>query len=295
MKNWVDLHMHTVASPDGDISPVELIERCVAADLKIVSIADHNTVTSIAEGVDQAKKRDICLIPAIEIDCCFKDTNFHLLGYGIDYQSSKYRDIDQNYLDLEFEAAEYRIDLFRKMGLAMDREKMEKLAGKSFMNGEIMVEVALEDPRNDHIEFLDPYRPGGSRSDNPLPNAFWDLCVKGKPAYVAIDYPPLTDMVEVILEDGGVPILAHPKANMGLNADLLESLVDVGLKGVEVYSSYHDDEALRYYKAAAEKLGIIQTAGSDYHGRSKPGIHLGEMDCPEQGEMVYRLLSAIGC
>jgi len=66
-------------------------------------------------------------------------------------------------------------------------------------------------------------------------------------------------------------------------------LIDFGLEGIEVYSSYHRADTVSFYRQIAEKYHLLQTTGSDFHGKIKPSIHLGSICCPEP-ELIYASL-----
>ena len=52
-KSYIDLHMHSLYSDDGEFTPGQLVEMCHEAGVKIMAIADHNWVKAI----DEAKKK----------------------------------------------------------------------------------------------------------------------------------------------------------------------------------------------------------------------------------------------
>ncbi len=60
----------------------------------------------------------------------------------------------------------------------------------------------------------------------------------------------------------------------------------LGIDGVEAYSSYHSKEINDYFYNKAKELNILYTCGSDFHGKTKPAISLGENNCvyPQQIE-----------
>jgi len=88
----------------------------------------------------------------------------------------------------------------------------------------------------------------------------------------------LPDVLAVVDKTGGVPVLAHPGAPFQnvTETDLID-LKDLGLQGLEAYSSYHDKDQIEYYLDLAEKYDLIPTAGSDFHGSIKPGIPFGSI------------------
>ncbi len=90
----------------------------------------------------------------------------------------------------------------------------------------------------------------------------------------------LFEGIAKVREAGGTPVLAHPyRMTQGKDeqrmSDVLATLVDCGLQGIEVYYSEHTAEDRALYLKLAEQYGLLVTGGSDYHGTNKPGILLG--------------------
>ena len=80
--------------------------------------------------------------------------------------------------------------------------------------------------------------------------------------------------VHLILQSGGVPILAHPIL-YHMSDERLDKLVATlkqeGLAGIEaIYSTYNAAE-----ERLARTEGILISGGSDFHGAAKPGLSLG--------------------
>ena len=94
-------------------------------------------------------------------------------------------------------------------------------------------------------------------------------------------FPKLRDMVEMIHEQSGLAVLAHPGNNVKEDEELLKAVIDCGIDGMEVYSSYHSKKQEEYYREKAGEYHLLSTCGSDFHGKTKPSIHLGQCDCPE--------------
>jgi hypothetical protein len=51
--------------------------------------------------------------------------------------------------------------------------------------------------------------------------------------------------------------------------------MDAGLEGIEVFHSEHSPADCAEFARIADRLGLIPTGGSDFHGENKPGIRLG--------------------
>ena len=60
------------------------------------------------------------------------------------------------------------------------------------------------------------------------------------------------------------------------------------MKGIEVYSSYHTEETTRFYLKKALEMKLLLTSGSDFHGKTKPGILLGGTGSGEQEDRILQ-------
>lgn len=72
---------------------------------------------------------------------------------------------------------------------------------------------------------------------------------------------------------------------------LLDEITNLGIGGLEVFSSYHTPiESDFYYKKSFDKKLMI-TCGSDYHGKTKPSIRIGNHNCTiSDNDLLKRLL-----
>ena len=289
MEKWLDLHMHSYHSNDGEFSPAELMEKCFSAGLKVVALADHNTVRGVKEACETAHKLGIKFLSACEFDTTHEGKNFHLLGYGIRDEKSVFAEMEENIHGEELAASTKYMKLCHELGFKFDDSKVLAKAKNGVIVGEMIAEEVLTDLRNDGNKLLTEFRLGGKFSDNPLVNFFWEFMSQGKPAYVEMKFPKFADVVKIIKENGGAAVLAHPGANIGKNLEITKSLISTGIDGVEVYSNYHDSETKKFYAEIARENNLIPTVGSDFHGKAKPSIHFGRLEHPSPNETVSRL------
>ena len=109
--------------------------------------------------------------------------------------------------------------------------------------------------------------------------AFDNYLAKGKPAYVDKYRIDCARAIEIILEAGGIPILAHPFLLQIKNDEVLEDLIitlsKMGLKGIEVYYPEHSPERIAHYAVLANRHGLLMTGGTDFHGSITPEIKMG--------------------
>ncbi|MBI5653030.1 MAG: PHP domain-containing protein, partial [Chloroflexi bacterium] len=86
------------------------------------------------------------------------------------------------------------------------------------------------------------------------------------------------DAVALILEAGGVPVLAHPREV----THWVQPLVKAGLLGLEVFYGMYDDATIAELARLARQYDLIATGGSDFHGLNKMAhmSALGEVNVP---------------
>jgi len=83
-------------------------------------------------------------------------------------------------------------------------------------------------------------------------------------AYVPIQYIDVFDAIRVIREAGGIPVLAHP--GQFNNFEAVAGWAAAGLEGIEVKQPLHNEEYEMRARGLAERYGLVQTGGSDFHG-----------------------------
>ncbi|MCP5455444.1 MAG: PHP domain-containing protein [Thermotogae bacterium] len=278
MRSEIDLHMHSFYSDDGEFSPKELVEK--SRNMKIISVSDHNCVRANAEALAESKKSGLGYICAGEFDSVFSGINIHILGYGIDYEYNKFSEIEKNISADMVKNSEKRLEKTLNMGFDISVSELRKISDrtryKNVWTGEIFAEVILNKSKYKNSKILSPYRKGGNRSDNPYVSFYWDFYSQGKPGYVPVNYLPSEEIIKIIHESGGKAVLAHPGVNFKDKNDLFDKFTDSGIDGIEVFSSYHDTSETEYFYKTAKRKNLIITCGSDFHGKTKPAVFIGE-------------------
>ena len=293
MKNYIDLHMHTVFSDDGEFTPAELVQRCKAAGIKVMSITDHNSAKANAEAKIEAAKAGIKYITGIEIDCTYKDVNLHLLGYAIDETAPIFAEIEERVREQEVKASLKRLPLTRNLGFEIEESELNAIADinkRQIWTGEVFAEILLAKEEYLDNELLAPYREGGSRSDNPYVNFYWDFYAQGKPCYYPLVFPDLKEAIDIIHAHGGKAVLAHPGKNLQGQFELFDEMIPLGLDGVEAFCSYHSQDTAQYFLERALQNKLFFTCGSDYHGKIKPSVTLTGHGCFIDSDDVVKQL-----
>ncbi len=276
----IDLHTHSTAS-DGSFSPTELVNLAKEKGLVAMALTDHDTTSGLEEAGRAGQEFGVDIIPGVELSVLIKGGTFHLLGLGIHETP-------------ELCAA------FKKFIHGRDNRNryiLEKLAALGMPITEAELEAAVPGavPGRPHIARLmvDKGFVSGTQE------AFDLYLKKGAPAYQGRFRLPDKEAIELILGAGGIPVMAHPFSLKMEAEDLeayLQTLKGYGLRGIEAYYSKHTPEQQALYLSLAEKLGLLVTGGSDFHGASKPDISLGkglgEMEIPF--EVYVELKSVLG-
>lgn len=244
-----DLHMHTRCS-DGLLNPEELVEAAKAAGLNYIAITDHDTVNGICQlyeaGLYPAK--GIKIIPGIEFSAHHETQEIHILGYNIDIY-------DKNLTDRLNDVVEGRWDRFSNMVKRLQELEFDisetdvlEIAGDSTSISRSHIAQAL---------VKKGYFP-------TVKDCFDEVLEKGRPAYVSHFLLEPEEIIDLIKQSGGIPVLAHPK--LIKDDTLVEQLLKQGIEGVEAYYPKHSPEDTERYVAMANKYNLMITGGSDFHG-----------------------------
>lgn len=274
--NKVDLHIHSHYSPDGELTIYEILDLSKKRGIETIAITDHNSVKGIEEAIQYGEQLDIEVVPGIEIDCTYNSINLHLLGYYINWNNNGFNELEKNLHRQEMRAFPQMISNLKKIGIRVDGEEVLRKADGKAPSGELIAEVILDKEDSINNELLRPYLQGGERSDMPYLNFYRDFFSKGKVAHVPLHYLHLTDAIDLIKASNGIPVIAHPGDNLRNNLGLIDSIIKKGVMGIEVFSNYHTLEQIEYFQNKAQKNKLVITCGSDFHGKNKPRIQLGD-------------------
>jgi hypothetical protein len=250
----IDLHLHSIHS-DGKLAPAELVRRAKEAGVAALALTDHDSVRGVAEAREICRLEGITFVPGVELGVGVGEDEIHLLGYGID---AKGRTL-QHTLDL---LAGERLDRMEKMLGALERQ------GVSLTLDQVRAETGGGIVGRLHLAAA-LVRTGHA---GDLNEAFRRWIGSGRPAYVRRHLLNLREAIDLIREAGGIPVLAHPGVTR--RDELIEYLVRLGVRGLEVYYPKHDFADVSRYRKMCAKFDLIATGGSDFHGAGKdePGI-----------------------
>jgi predicted metal-dependent phosphoesterase TrpH len=99
-------------------------------------------------------------------------------------------------------------------------------------------------------------------------------------AYVENNPLSAEQVIPLIRAAGGLCSLAHPFQLRRARFEQLEAMIgelaEQGMEGLETLHGSHTDEQVHRLTRLADRLELIPTGGSDFHGAAKPWIKLGE-------------------
>jgi 3',5'-nucleoside bisphosphate phosphatase len=284
----VDLHVHSSISSDGDFPPSELLRMAKEKGLRAISISDHDTVGAYPEALEWGSRFGVELIPSVEMTTLFKGREFHLLLPFIHWQSRTLLRILNTVTEARMEEAKERVARLQALGfdISWDEVILQTRGGPPL--GVSIAQVLIDKGRKNRTPSLRQYYEGANLLFAPY-LFYRDYFLEEGPAFVPKRTVSLTDVLEAVSGNGAVPVLAHPGAYFErATKEDLAALEERGLAGLEVYSSYHEPDQVQFYRALAEELGLVATAGSDFHGRIKPQVVFGELK-----EGTYEMVDAL--
>lgn len=267
----IDLHMHTNKS-DGALTPKQIIEEAVKANLQAISITDHDTIDAYTdETIKYAKEQGIKLIVGVEISTKSDRCGIHVLGYNFDLNNEEFkqkldriRNARHDYLKAvakKLESLNYKINV----------EELDKI--KSVTKAHISKDIIENEANKSELLKQFGHIPNKGEFIETIMN---ENC----PAYVQKVTVTPKEAAEMIRKAGGKVVLAHPVAyanedNMTVEEvqQLINKMKPDGLEAYYIYTNRNNEyinEIDKWLKLAKDN-NLFSTIGSDFH--IKDGHH----------------------
>ena len=215
-----------------------------------ISITDHDSIQAYSEL--ETIERPIEVLTGVELTTQLGKESIHLLGYGFHPSSpvlhaacvERCQDRRDRFLEMR--------ENLRRFGLPLSDsiEVPDRALGRPELASELV-------------------RLGICRS---FQEAFQRYLKEDSPAYVPGKAFPLEQGIELLHSAGAFAILAHP---MLIDPKLVPIILKMPLDGIEAYYSRMRHQAPFWLNMAMDKK-LLVTGGSDFHGRAKPDIQLGQ-------------------
>lgn len=267
----IDLHMHTNKS-DGALTPKQIIDEAVKANLQAISITDHDTIDAYTdETIKYAKEQGIKLIVGVEISTKSDRCGIHVLGYNFDLNNEEFkqnldriRNARHDYLKAvakKIEALNYKINV----------EELDKI--KSVTKAHISKDIIENEENREELLKQFGHIPNKGEFIETIMN---ENC----PAYVQKVTVTPEAAAEMIRKAGGKVVLAHPVAyanedNMTVEEvqQLINKMKPDGIEAYYIYTNRNNEyinEIDKWLKLAKDN-NLFATIGSDFH--IKDGHH----------------------
>lgn len=271
-----DLHTHSNHS-DGSSTPAELVAEAKEKNL-IIALTDHNTVTGLSEFLSEAKRLGVTAVGGTELSTVHEFTEYHLLGLFIDDEF--YKDIDalcKEYHYLKERSNILLVERLREAGYIIDYSVIKQNNVKGNVN---RAHIALELKNQGYV--------------SSISEAFDKLLGENCDFYIPPKRLEIIDAIRFLRGIRAMPILAHPLKDTSPEElrNILPELIEAGLVGIETMHSSYSDEKIAISKEIAKEFNLLESGGSDFHGKFKPTISLGvgegNLDIPDT--VYYNLL-----
>jgi len=252
----IDLHCHSTAS-DGTLTPAELMAAGAQAGLDVMAITDHDT-TGGWRAAAAARPEGLRLVRGAELSCRWHGVQpsiaLHMLAYLFDPDEPRLvAELAQIRQDRE-RRAERIVDLLRADGVDISWPEVYAYAQGGSV-GRPHIAAAL-------------IRAGLVSSTDEAFASRW----LGSRYFVPKADLDVFDAVQAVRAAGGVTVFAHPRATIRgrvVPDRLIVELAAAGLGGLEADHEDHTPAERRYVRALADRLGLITTGSSDFHGTHK--------------------------
>lgn len=257
-----DLHTHSNVS-DGTTTPADIAAEVKRVGLSGFALTDHDTTDGWDEARTAAGRHSLEFLPGIELTTSYGPKSVHLLVYGPEEHH---------------EPLQEQLDWLRNSRLHRATEMIKRL-GRDFR---LDWDALLEDLRTGKVQsagrphLADVLVAAGYFRDRS--HAFETALSTSSPYYLPASYFDTIDAIRLVRDGGGFPVLAHPAAfrmREPISKEMLGTFAGEGLGGVEIHHPENRDDWIQPIQAEAQRLGLVLTGASDFHGEGKPN-RLGE-------------------
>lgn len=241
-----DLHLHSIYS-DGIVTFNDIINSATNIQLSGISITDHDNINGLKENT-KLNNSNLVFIPGVEFSVTINKKEVHILGYYIDCYNNKINNIINLAKKYRIERTKLIIDKLKDIGIVITHDELEKYVKKDIIS-------------RSHIANL-LTKKGIVSSEK---EAFEKYLGPNGLVYIEKNSISSKMIIDSIKNAGGVSILAHP-GNIKDDSIVLQ-LIEEGIDGLEIINSKHNLQQIENYYNLSSKYKLIQTCGSDCHGK----------------------------
>jgi len=278
----IDLHTHSTVS-DGTVPPAELIRAAADARLDAVALTDHDSVAGWEVAAAEAGRAGIEFVPGVELSCRWYGVepaiSLHLLAYFVDPADPDLTAEMARVRASRERRAERIVELMRADGVDVTYDEVLGYAGNGTVGRPHLAQALIK--RGLAATVSEAFAPSmlGQR---------WRVPKEDTDVFLAL---------RLVRGAGGVSVFAHPRATKRgrvVPDELIEEMAAAGLDGLEAEHEDHSPEQRREVRALADRLGLLVTGSSDFHGSNKT-VRLGaNLTDPEVLDEIRRIAKRRG-
>lgn len=264
----VDFHTHSTFS-DGVKTPTELAGQAAAAGIAAIALTDHDTTDGTAEFLKACSEhRGLTGVAGVEFSAESDRGSLHMLGLGVDASNPALCEMLTRIRDSRDERNRRILSALNSLGYSLTWEEVEETAGGDVMGRPHFAQAMI--------------RRGWAES---ISEVFERFLSRGAPAYVSRFHPSPEEVIALVKGAGGVVSVAHP-VSWSMDEEFLrekfKTFAALGLDAIECYHPRVGNKARAMLLRLAGELGLLVSAGSDYHGIESDD-RLGAPDKPPEG------------
>ncbi len=247
-----DLHIHSNYST-GNQSLEEIIAEALSKDIQLISITDDDSMEAYNELPDLASKMGISYIKGLQVSANKKGQLFRLMAYGC---ISEHEELD-NLLAGNREVW----DGYGEKLITYMSEYYHQLSVDGYRRHK-------KDPRYGGFKYNSYLNSEGmDGSDSGVKPFFMEHMDDLKKMFLEMPFSPVEDVIEIIHDAGGRAIVPGGYLrDVNTFAADIDSLKNLGIDGLEIFSASYDKKMSNAAKEFALKHKLLMTGGGDGHG-----------------------------
>jgi predicted metal-dependent phosphoesterase TrpH len=245
-----DLHCHTKLS-DGSVGIEDIIVIAQKSGISTIAITDHDCIAGTVRGQVIGKRYGVTVIPGVEISAFDYDAGkkVHILSYLADAPD-------------RLEGICKRTSVARKRA---GQIMMLKVAARFPISSEFIISHASGSTNLFKQHIMHALMDAGYT--NKIFGDLYDTLFSPSSEtniLAPTKYPTVEEVITEIHSAGGIAVLAHP--GKFDNFDEIESYIELGLDGIEVWCPANSEAEIEQLTALCKKNKLLMTGGSDFHG-----------------------------
>lgn len=278
----IDLHIHSKNS-DGADTVETLIPMIKSEGVDVFALTDHDRTYGWDMAARLANEHGLSFVPGVEITTegrisdnqgNIKSFGIHLLAYLPDPNNKELATLLKQLRKNRIRRAKRYVKNLRRDFKKLTYRRVRQLAQRDSTIGRPDIVNALLELG--HLQDFPSKDELYTSPSSPLS--------KASRHYVKNDAPDVLDVIRIVRNAGGVPVVAHPLARTSSEDEQpssfpqshFEKMVKAGLLGLETEHKEVNQATRVILEAFAAQHGLITTGSSDYHGLDvKPKNPLG--------------------